>query len=154
MSIRIVPAITLDIANRRLAAEFARLALEPYYSSLPPPLACGLIAAEFLVEGSELGDALVAIASGRKPVGLVAGYPLIELAQRQRLSLHNLLSNVPGETAGGFVASARELAGEVPRVLLVRRVAVARPPPTIRALRQTPIGCSFADRHASVDSPP
>lgn len=116
MTFRIVTAASLDEGRRLIAADFSRLALTDYYATLPADLACGLIADSFLVAEDEVGDAAVAVDGDDRPVGLVAGYPLAELTRRQQAALYHLMSNLPREEVGGFMAGARALAAEVPAI--------------------------------------
>lgn len=116
MTFHIVPAATLDQDRREVAAEFARLALEAYYAALPPTLACTLIGDAFTIEGDEVADAMVALDDDGRPVGLVAGYALGDLALRQQIGLHHLLSNLPSDIVPDFVAASRALSGEVPAI--------------------------------------
>lgn len=111
----LIPAAELDEAQRLSAAEWAQAALPAHYETLNPAIARAAIAAEFAVEGSELANALAAV-DGRDVVGLVAGFPLEELALRQRVSLHHLLTSLPPDAVADLVANARVRAGDVPPI--------------------------------------
>lgn len=116
MTHRLVAAAGLNEERRRAAASFAHAALTSYYDTLTTATAYAIIAEAFLDPHDEVGGALVELDPAGSPIGLVAGYPLAELAMRQRASLHRLLSALSRAEAGEFVGRARALAAQIPSI--------------------------------------
>lgn len=72
-----------------------------------------VLAGEFLVEGSELNDA-VAVA-GTAVYGIIASYPSSEYRVRQNVSLHYALTNLGADAGRTLVAQLRSLVGQFPQ---------------------------------------
>ena len=103
--------IALPPAQRLEAAKLASEAMSTLYEPLGDEV-LPMLAAEFEVEGSELGDAVVFI--GSSVDGLVASYPAAEYQSRQRVSLHHALGTLSRETGGHLIAQLRRLAVQIP----------------------------------------
>jgi ribosomal protein S18 acetylase RimI-like enzyme len=98
----------------------------------------GVLADEFLVEGSELADATVLIEEGI--TGFVAAYPAKEYQSRQRISLHHALRELSPEGGKRLVAQLRRLANQTSRGrILGQYIARFAVPPKLR-------GTGAADR--------
>src|SRR5829696_5657354 len=87
----IVACDTLTDTGRRQAAELACEALPALYKGIAEFMV-PVLAAEFLVPGSEMAGA-IAIVDGQVR-GLIAAYPAETYSSRQRVSLHHALSNL------------------------------------------------------------
>lgn len=102
---------TLDQARRIEAAKLVAEAMSGLYE----PVGCeaaAMLAAEFLVIGSELSEAMAAI--GPTVHGIIASYPASEYRPRQSVSLHHALSNLSADAGRTLVKQLREMAGQFP----------------------------------------
>jgi GNAT superfamily N-acetyltransferase len=99
---------SLRVEAAKLAAEAMSALYEPVGDEV-----IGVLASEFLIEGSELGEAAALVDSGVQ--GLIAAYPAHEYQNRQRISLHHALGNLSAPAAQRLIRQLRVLAEQIPR---------------------------------------
>jgi len=102
----------LSEAQRIEAAKLATEAMSTLYEPLGDEV-LPVLANEFQVEGSELGDALGLLDATVD--GLIASYPAEEYQSRQRVSLHHALGNLSREGGAQLIAQLRLLADQIPQ---------------------------------------
>ena len=109
---RLVPCSALPEQDRLEAAKLAAEAMSSLYQPLGNA-ATAMLAGEFLVEGSELGDA-VALHHGAVE-GMIASYPAEQYSSRQRVSFHHALGHLDRESGQKLIEQLRLLAGAIPQ---------------------------------------
>ena len=102
---------TLPEARRLEAAKLAAEAMMTLYEPLGDEV-LPVLAAEFQIKGSELGDAVGLLAPTVD--GLIASYPAEEYQSRQRVSLHHALGSLSREGGSRLIAQLRLLADQIP----------------------------------------
>jgi len=108
----LVKCNTLAAEERLSAARLAADAMAALYRPLGEE-ALPVLADEFLIEGSELGDSVALMNSTVE--GLIASYPAAEYQSRQRVSLHHALSELSREAGERLVEQLRALASQIPQ---------------------------------------
>ncbi len=112
MTNELKPCRDLSEDDRFASAELAADAMSELYDPVRVDV-IPVLAAEFLVPESELGDAFVSIGSGI--TGIVAHYPATQLADRQTASLHHALRNLNSASAGMLITQLRRQSSRMPR---------------------------------------
>lgn len=107
----LTPCQSLSGELRGEAAELVVDAMSALYDPIRSNIV-PILASEFLLPESELGDGLALLGPGVE--GLVAHYPAEELAQRQRASLHHSLGGLDSAAARLLIAQLRREAGMMP----------------------------------------
>jgi ribosomal protein S18 acetylase RimI-like enzyme len=107
----LIPCSNLSEAQRLEAARLAAEALPSIYGSVGDE-AFPMLAAEFLVAGSELADA-VAI-SNSVVEGIVASYAADQCRSRQLVSLHHALHSLSAAAGARLIAQLRSVSDLIP----------------------------------------
>ena len=106
------PCTSLSEDLRLDAAELAADAMSALYDLVRADVV-PVLASEFLIPESELGDALALLQPGLG--GLVAHYPAKEIVDRQRASLYNALASLDRAPAALLMAQLRRQSGIMPQ---------------------------------------
>ena len=95
-----------------VAAHLAAEAMADLYEDVGHE-AVEVLSREFLINGSELGDAAVLL--DKDVCGLIAAYPAREYQSRQRVSLHHALGSLSPEGGKKLISALRRLADQIPQ---------------------------------------
>ena len=108
----LTPCSGLSEAHRLEAAKLASEAMSTLYEPIGDKVV-PMLADEFQVEASELGNSVALVASSVE--GLVASYPSEEYRSRQRVSLHHALGTLDSIAGRRLFEQLRLLADQIPQ---------------------------------------